>query len=205
MKKNKILYLILLIVSFIYLSYGCTWKKGKCTANGIIKQNLQDSIIILEKIFWQQIMLSYEGKMLDNIEGLLTSNTDVVNSRPLLIYRFSPNMCNSCIQEDLLLLLKYIKKIGRDRILILPDFEDTRDDRIRMQSVLADFNYINVSKEIIPFPVDKDSVSWRYMAIFDANNQVRHVFFPCSDYSKMTESYIEKLLIGSIEQVNQLK
>lgn len=48
-------------------------------------------------------------------------------------------MCNSCIQEDLLLLLKYIKKIGRDRILILPDFEDTRDDRIRMQSVLADF------------------------------------------------------------------
>ena len=143
--------------------------------------------------------------MLDNIEGLLTSNTDVVNSRPLLIYRFSPNMCNSCIQEDLLLLLKYIKKIGRDRILILPDFEDTRDDRIRMQSVLADFNYINVSKEIIPFPVDKDSVSWRYMAIFDANNQVRHVFFPCSDYSKMTESYIEKLLIGSIEQVNQLK
>ena len=205
MKKNKILYLILLIVSFIYLSYGCTWKKGKCTENGIIKQNLQDSIIILEKIFWQQIMLSYEGKMLDNIEGLLTSNTDVVNSRPLLIYRFSPNMCNSCIQEDLLLLLKYIKKIGRDRILILPDFEDTRDDRIRMQSVLADFNYINVSKEIIPFPVDKDSVSWRYMAIFDANNQVRHVFFPCLDYSKMTESYIEKLLIGSIEQVNQLK
>lgn len=194
MKKNRLLFSII-VLGGAFLLYKNIQAKHKIKEQNASISTLRKNAAFTKNILLQQIALSTSDKKIIDIGHLLETNTiRSKNYRNLLTYRYSPNMCSSCLDKDLSILQKYSEKIKTDRILILPAFNTDKDSRIRMQSSLRNFHYINISEEVLPLPIDKDSIAWRYFALLDTNYQISHIFFPCSDFPEATEFYIENLL-----------
>lgn len=194
MKKSRLL-IPLIVIGGIILLYLNFQAKHKIKEQNAYISTLQRNATFTKEVLLQQIALSINDRKVIDFGHILDTNTTLSKKHQnLLMYRYSPNMCGSCIDKDLSLLQKYLKKIKANRILILPAFNTDKDSRIKMQSSLQNFHYINIPEEILPFPIDKDSIAWRYFALLDTNNQISRIFFPCSDFPEATEFYIESLL-----------
>lgn len=88
-------------------------------------------------------------------------------------------MCRTCYQEDLSELSKFQQKVGRDRILVTPAFEDNRNDIIQLRNELKNFNYVNIPLDSMFTPINQlNGVTHRYFAIVNNNRQIELVFFP---------------------------
>jgi len=105
--------------------------------------------------------------------------------KPVLVYRYSDNMCEGCIFEDLENLKIFQNKIGKNRILILPAYN--RQNLARLLYELADFNYKNITVESLSV------LSQQYFAVINNNDKVEMVFFPMMGYSSITQAYFNEV------------
>lgn len=132
-----------------------------------------------------------------NFNKSILKDQDIVF--PILIYRYPDAFCESCINEDLNELYEFQGKIGCKRILILPSYQNTRENKILMQRYLSKFCYINVPVESMYIPIDYDEKKQiRYMAVLDSSQNIQNIFFPEKGNNKMTRSYfadIENLFL----------
>ncbi len=72
----------------------------------------------------------------------------------ILVYRYTPNMCNSCYLEDLFELKEFQKDIGRDVILVLPAYSSNdRSNRIRMANETEGFKCQNIPVDSLALPL----------------------------------------------------
>ncbi|GAB6008832.1 hypothetical protein [Dysgonomonas reticulitermitis] len=123
-----------------------------------------------------------------------TSFVEFFNGKySLLIYRYSKNMCNSCIEEDLSELYNYQSIIGKDKILVLPAYDDTRDDKIILMNELSRFNYKNLSGHNLLVPVDLDMITKRYFACIDSIGKISMIFFPIRGKQELTQTYFSEI------------
>jgi len=112
---------------------------------------------------------------------------------PLLIYRYSFEMCWSCISEDLDLIETFQTLVGKERVLILPAYPEDRIHRIRLTNDLTQFRYRNMLSDSLSFPVDKTGAKVRYMAIMYADGTLEKVFFPRRNGIKRTKMYFAEI------------
>jgi hypothetical protein len=110
-----------------------------------------------------------------------------------LFYRYSSHMCRSCILEDLNELSKYQEKIGNDKILIFPAYEDTREEIISVKNDLIEFNFRNISKDSLTIPIDQEGTQRRYFAFVDDSGKISMVFFPIRGRTVLTQSYFSEV------------
>lgn len=112
---------------------------------------------------------------------------------PILIYRYPMNMCYTCLQQDLSTLLDLQSIIGKERILIFPSFEYTRDNVIKMNNELHKFNYVNISIDTLIIPLNQDGIRQRYFALINKDQSIDMVFFPNRKDEDLTEIYINEV------------
>lgn len=162
----------------------------------------------------KQILEAYKQDLINERTRGLKLITEIVNANqnfnksilkdqdvifPILIYRYPEAFCESCINEDLNELYEFQEKIGYKRILILPSYQNTRENKILMQRYLSKFCYINIPLESMYIPIDYDeNKQIRYMAVLDSSDNIRNIFFPERGNIKMTRSYfvnIENLFL----------
>ena len=166
--------IILLQYSLIFLAFNC------CKQNANHKQ-LHITEIIIEQIILSSIVHNSLFSIPDSIE------------LPILIYRYSDDMCAGCIFEDLENLKTFQNKIGKDRILVLPAFDNNARNRARMLYELVDFNYRNFPLSSMVIPILDTMESQQYFAVINSNGEIDMVFFPKMGYSAITKAYFEKV------------
>jgi len=107
----------------------------------------------------------------------------------VLVYRYSKSTCGSCLMEDLQEIELFLQEIGKEKILLLPAYPDTREGRIELASVLAKFNYVNIPVESFLIPSQDGDFMQRYFAVIDEEGNLTMVFFPRSGDPNLTRIY----------------
>ena len=115
------------------------------------------------------------------------------NKTSILIYRFSKYMCESCMQEDLADIERLQKEIGKDKVLLLPDFPDNREGMIELNNVLAKFNYVNLPDEVLLIPSQDGNYPQSYFAVIDKDGNLTMVFIPLRGKTNITQLYFSEV------------
>jgi hypothetical protein len=127
-------------------------------------------------------------------------NRDILNyaflkqvDLPVLIYRYKQGICSPCFQEDLAVLYQLKDEIGKDRILVIPEYEEDKNSQLAMKSDLNHFNHRNVPSKYLQIPEDPDGVRDKYFAIINKDGNMENVFFSKAGYQHLTKMYVNKL------------
>lgn len=123
-----------------------------------------------------------------------TDMNHIITNKNVFIYRFSDDMCKSCIYEDLMLLRQFQSEVGYEKVLLLPAYGEDRNSQIRLSNELKNFQYKNISDKIITFPVDKQiNIKNRYMAYINCNGGIEMFFMPIKGEVELTKRYLSKI------------
>ena len=195
--KNKTTCALLGSLIILLLSYGI-WKKDESdiyrkrtyTLEGHLMESENNRIAYLK--LYSPVYISYF-----NNKSSIREKTGSKSS--VLIYRFSKHMCAVCVQEDLYEIEQFQKDIGKEKILLLPDYPDDRMGMIELTGVLAEkFNYVNIPSDTLLIPSNEDNNLLRYFAVIDNEGNLTMVFFPRKDETNLTRLYfseVKKLII----------
>jgi hypothetical protein len=152
----------------------------KVVAESILMENMQLS---------PQVIRSYD---------LYRPTTGKNDSVPVLIYRFSQHMCESCIQEDLAELLDFQRQNSKAAICVLPAYPNDRNNRILLKNMLHNFDFRNLSADSLCIPLSKeDGTEKRYFAVLNKNREIEMIFFPRRNHQDLTRLYfsaVKKML-----------
>jgi hypothetical protein len=181
------------LVLFVLLFTGLgivffLWRQYSNTENHIeINQNIQDRI------------KNKNLKLSEEISNNYLKNKQFIEEKintgfPLLIYRYSLDMCSRCILEDLSELYNCQKIIGKNNIMVLPTFENTRDNQIRIINDLEYFHFQNIPLDFLLIPLDSDKTRRRYFAVINKNENIEMIFFSESLDEKRTKAYLDEVI-----------
>lgn len=174
--KNKISFSLLGIATIIIC--GLTAKVWKLQDQLSLSTEKTDSItsILTDHIKYSTLVLKNQNQL----NTLLSPNT--------LIYRYSEEVCEKCVQEDLEELKKLQSKIGKEHILIITSFPNHRNTFIRLNHELEHFRFKNIdSLKDMPFN-DYTGLSMRYME-FITHKKEPLIFFPVRGKQFLTHKY----------------
>jgi hypothetical protein len=115
------------------------------------------------------------------------------NKSPVLIYRYSKNICSSCVMKDLGDLANIQSIIDKNNILVLPAFDNTRNDRVIMANELSRFTYKNIPNDLLVIPYDSVFMIRPYFAIINQTGNIEMVFFPQRNNQKLTDAYFAEI------------
>jgi hypothetical protein len=112
---------------------------------------------------------------------------------PVLIYRYQQGICSPCFQEDLSVLYQLQDEIGKDRILIIPEYEENKNSLLAMKNDLNHFNHRNVPLKYLQIPIDADGVRDKYFAVINRDGNIENVFLSKIGYQYLTKLYVNGL------------
>lgn len=115
------------------------------------------------------------------------------NAPPFLFYRYSENMCISCINEDLSLLRKFCDQNNTFKVLIIPDYINTRENEIFLNNQLNRFHYMNIESAFFPMPRGENGEKKRYFGVVNSNKKLQMIFFPNKGLTQLTNYYFSKI------------
>ena len=171
----------ILTVVLLYATFAN--KTGK-----VIKEDLFIDLLADQFIFTADVVNSYYSDR----DSLRLSEEQF----PILIYRYTEAMCESCIFEELNELYKFKEDMDSMKlnILILPTFPDNRSNRIKLANTLANFTYINLPAHVLETPSQiGDNEKKRYFAVIDKNRDLKMVFFPQITKLHITRHYLKEV------------
>jgi len=187
--KNKILSITsIIIISLCVFFFVNNKSQKKIQQNGIL---LIDDSVVNENRYREDILSSFETNKHFYFSG---NNIEF----PILIYRYSKNTCNSCIQQDQTELLQFQSEVGEKRILILPAYSNSINDQITLKNELHKFNYLNIPIDSLYIPQDEMHIRKRYFAVINSEKKMEMIFFPRLGYKELTQDYF--LEINKIKQ-----
>lgn len=147
-----------------------------------------NQIIINQIKSSQSIIVSFEENR-DTIFSLLSKN-----KKNIILYRYSENMCSSCIQEDLSILNEFQKENKSFNVFVTVDFVDKRENYVRFNSELEKFKHLRLDKSFLSLPKnDLLGSECRYFAVI-INNEISYIFFPIRGNIKLTKMYFDLIV-----------
>ena len=149
------------------------------------KQNIDHKQLYITELMMDQILLSSQVYNSFSLPDSFKKN--------VFLYRYSEDICEVCIFEDLENLKILQKKIGKDRIFVLSAFSNYRQNKVRKHYELRDFNNYNISSDSLVVPVHKTEGSKPYFAIMNSDGKLEMVFFPKKGYSSNTREYFKEV------------
>ena len=113
----------------------------------------------------------------------------------VLIYRYSPDMCAPCYQEDIYSLRVFQESIGRDVVLALPAYPVyDRISRARIINETEGFKHRNITADSLAIPVSSRYGALNYFAVLDTQGRIGMVFFPVRGRPELTQRYFREVL-----------
>ena len=180
--KNRIIIIVLSLYSLFATIFFIASVKGEKDLNTQIN-DLNERYEIITDHITTNFSLNFT-----------TNFSNIINEKNILIYRFSDDMCENCIYEDLTLLRQIQKEFGFEKILLLPAYAENRNSQIRLSNELKGFQYKNISDTISAFPINKQiGIKNRYMAYINNNGEIEMFFMPIKGESELTKKYLLKI------------
>jgi hypothetical protein len=111
----------------------------------------------------------------------------------MLVYRFSKNICESCLHDDLKEMEILQQEIGKDRLLLLPSYPNDRNGKIELSNLLSKFSYINLPMDFLIIPSQEGDFQQRYFALIDKDRNLTMVYFPRNENKGLTQIYLSEV------------
>ena len=180
--------LLLIILSIIIkIVYDISKKKSFVST----KDSFQ-----IENNFMENLTLSYDvSQSYKNNKELINS---FFNKKAVVIYRFEMGMCNSCIQDDLQALKEFQKNNGSDRIMVLPLFENNRNNLIAVKSYLSDLPFVYIPESNLIIPQNEELLTKCYFAYIDDFGDIEMIYFPASSENRLSQNRQYLTIISKI-------
>lgn len=176
--------ILIVSLSYIYFLKG-NEKKTICLIDEMqYKENLLFDLLIDNVSQSSDIIYNF-----DNIKDSIFQRI----VPPFLIYRYSENMCLSCIKEDFSLLQKFCAQNNDCEVLIIPDYSKSRENEIFLNNQLRGFKYINIESVVFPMPRGVNGEKKRYFAVVNSEKKLQKIFFPHKGLTKLTDYYFSKM------------
>ena len=105
-----------------------------------------------------------------------------------LIFRYVQTSCNSCNDRYLNALLAFQDEIGKDNVWVYSAYPTDRTSRIRLNTDLVKFNYMNVPRDSLLIPFHKGEEK-SYFAWLNDSGEMDMVFFPDKDNVHLTRDF----------------
>lgn len=113
----------------------------------------------------------------------------------VLVYRFKDDMCDECIDRDLGELYNFQQQVGKQHLLILPNYEENSNNNMYLSNRLNHFSYENLSDSIIGFPLKQKTGHFvRYLAYIGEDSKISSIFFPIKYEQQLTQIYLHVLV-----------
>ena len=189
--KTKTVYFFLGLSIFGFLLFGI-WKNIELMKFRN-KITVIEAELLVSEYQWIEYLKYYSPIYTNYLNNKDSLQETIGNKTSVLIYRYSKFMCESCIQEDLQEIEQFQTEIGREKILLLPAYPDSREGKIELANVLAKFNYVNIQRESFIIPSHPNDVLQRYFAVIDKDGNLTMVFFPRRGETNLTRIYFSEV------------
>lgn len=181
-KSNNLIIFLLSAIVILLALYVFQWRTTNMYNKEIYIQNQAMDNILKKFVYYQDANVDIS---LENLDSCTFSTKNI------LIYRFAEDMCDECIQQDLKELYSFQQIVGKHRVLILPAYDEKRNNHIFLSNILAKFKFKNISDSIIGFPIHRKSGEFaRYMAYVDANGKITSIFYPTKFERSLTQIFL---------------
>lgn len=142
-------------------------------------------------------LLSDVVRYIDNSNEVIGKNeiqSFTLDETNILVYRFSEDMCDGCILQDLTELYNIQKSLGKNKILILPAYENNRYNMMLLKNKLSNFRFTNISEEFLEFPSSRTTgLSQRFFAYVNNQGRMTSFYFPSKNQQDITRLYLNHL------------
>ena len=113
---------------------------------------------------------------------------------PVLMYSFTQFICDDCIQAELDALKNLQNEIGKERILVLPIYDDTRNNRIKLLNMLQRFNYKTIQTDGFKTLTNCNEMELkRFFAFINKEGTISMIFLPESSNPQLTQNYFSEI------------
>lgn len=114
----------------------------------------------------------------------------LVNGKPILIFKYSSLNCNVCVDEQISVLKQVSSKIGSNNIVLITDYNTPREliNFVRMNQI--DFRIYNL-RNVEFTSIDK---SLPFYFLLDKSFTLKKLFIPIKDDILLTQIYLNTLL-----------
>ena len=159
------------------------------------KEAVQNREVDISNILIENVQLSPVVTLSYNTFRPAINKND---STPILIYRFSFHMCESCIQEDLFELFDFQKQNSKATIYILPAYPKAypnyRNNQIMLKNMLHNFDFRILPSDSLCIPISvQDEIEKRYFAVINGDKKIEMIFFPRKNYQELTRLYFSEV------------
>lgn len=120
-------------------------------------------------------------------EKILLSN--MVEEKPILIYRYIMNGCKPCIEKDLVLLTKYFKRSDSTLVRIIGSYNSRRDYLIANNEKKIKLQLYNIPEKSLDLQLEEYELS--YCFVLHPNMKISNVFIPDQNNPEYTRQYFE--------------
>jgi hypothetical protein len=166
----------------------------------------QDQVALTEftaKIQMEEALYQSNFELNIKMAGLKTPDTycvesqrggrllsDMVKDKPLLIYKFSGNNCNTCYIDILTKLQSELPdNFGFDKIRALCSQLTERDLLILKRTYKIKFPIYIIPSKSFDWIVEENNVP--YFFVLCPDMKILHIYVPNKDYPELTQKYIE--------------
>jgi hypothetical protein len=86
------------------------------------------------------------------------------------------------------------KSFGKNKILILPAYENNRYNMMLLKNKLSNFRFTNISEEFLEFPSSRTTgLSQRFFAYVNNQGRMTSFYFPSKNQQDITRLYLNHL------------
>ena len=112
--------------------------------------------------------------------------------RNILIFRYTQNTCQICLDSQLNALLAFQEEIGKAYVWVLPAYPDDRNALIQLNTDLAKFNFKNIPAALLLIPKSYDE-SKSYFAWVNSEGEIEMVYVPDRSNVQLTRRYFDEV------------
>lgn len=155
-------------------------------------KRLEDSLFWTNECVLDQAYLAGDG--MNSLCEYLRTNLGKVQ-KPILVYRYSLAMCETCIEEDLKILLQYKEELGLKNVLLLVSYPENRDNMIKGKRFSNDFQTLHIEEKDFPFPKNRNGLASRFFALYTAHGRLSYIYYPSLKCEDITQQYFKAVLL----------
>jgi len=200
MKKKIFPYYILvtvLITTFFFLE-GCHSSK---VDKSLREQRLTDSITIVH--LQQAILLNGDALnvqmrkefMVTDKAGKVLSLGSLIKEKKI-VYKFSENNCMACVEKYIPYLNQFLKRYGRDKIIIIGSFSKAEN----LFLILKNHNLSNIPVyNLSPSYLRNEKIeviNIPYVFVINPDFEISDIFIPQKEVPQLSAYYAENLVLN---------
>jgi len=113
--------------------------------------------------------------------------SEIGNNKPVLVYRYTENDCQSCIEKDLKILYKYFEESDSTLVRVLSTYHSRRQYLVEKNNIKLPL--FNIPKDTLSLETERYGTS--YCFVLYPNMKVSNVFIPDQQNPEYTNQYFE--------------